>query len=842
MRRPSRPFQATTSLVAVVAVSLVAATCKTTTQPSCTVQGVVVTPSPVILTIAQTTTLTATVSATNCDTAPAVTWTSSNAAVGVVPNGTTAQITGVSATASPVAVTASAGGQSGTAQVTVVLPPSISLSSATLSFTAPQGGADPASQFITITNGGGGLLTGLSVGTIVYGAGATGWLQAPSLNGTTAPVTLTIQPVTGSLAPGSYSATIPVQSGVAANSPQTLTVNFTITASPVIGLSTSSLTYSATQGGADPASQFITITNTGSGSLTGLSTGTIVYGAGATGWLQAPNLSGTTAPATLTVQPVTGSLAPGSYSATIPVQSGAASNSPQNLTVTFNVAAPPAIQLSSATLNFSATEGGANPASQFTTISNSGGGSLTGLSTGTIVYGAGATGWLQAPSLSGTTAPATLTIQPVTGSLTPGAYSATIPVQSGVASNSPQTLTVNFTVASASAVVAFVGNNQTGLVGFAVNVRPAVRLTSGGNPVSNVGVTFAVQSGGGSIVGSATINTDGNGVAQVGDWVLGGAPGTNTLTATVTGPGIAGNPVTFTATGAAATFNITIQNVGPAFSPAVQTAFNDAVAKWQQVIFQDIPDFPAFTAAAGTCGTKSPAIGPVDVDDVLILADIDTIDGPGKILGQAGPCFIRGADRLTILGQMTFDSADMELLNTSGALNSVILHEMGHVLGFGSLWTQTQFNCLQNPSTPPGTILDTFFSCAKGRAMFDSIGGTNYTGGNKVPVENCGAASPPGCGAGNVNGHWREPVFGSELMTPFIDLSVPNPLSRLSAAAMEDLGYVVNYAGADAYTHTFSLVLGGAQRSLLSLDDDVGHDPIYVVDRSGRIVQVIRRQ
>jgi hypothetical protein len=841
MRRPSRPFQATTSLVAAVAVSLVAATCKTTTQPSCIVQSVVVTPSPVTLTIAQTATLTATVTATNCSTAPAVTWASGNAAVGVVPNGTTAQISGVSATASPVAVTASAGGQSGSAQVSVVLPPSISLSGATLSFSAPQGGANPASQFITITNGGGGSLTGLSTGTIVYGAGATGWLQAPNLNGTTAPATLTIQPVTGSLAPGSYSATIPVQSGVAANSPQTLTVDFTITPSPLIGLSATSLTYSAIQGGADPASQFITITNSGSGSLTGLSTGTIVYGAGATGWLQAPNLSGTTVPATLTVQPVTGSLAPGSYTATIPVQSGAASNSPQNLTVTFNVAAPPAIQLSSATLNFSATEGGANPASQFITITNGGGGTLSGLGTGTIVYGVGGTGWLQAPNLSGTTAPATLTIQPVTGSLTPGAYSATIPVQSGVASNSPQTLTVNFTVASASAVVAFVGNNQTGLVGYAVNVRPAVRLTAAGNPVSNVGVTFAVQSGGGSIVGNATINTDGNGVAQVGDWVLGAAPGANTLSATVTGTGIAGNPVTFAATGAAATFNITIQNVGPPFTSAVQTAFNDAVAKWQQIIYQDLPDITNFSVPANTCFSGQPAIGPVTVDDILILAKFDTIDGPGKVLGQAGPCAIRNSDHLTILGEMTFDSADVALLNSSGTLNSVILHEMGHVLGFGTLWTQAAFNCLQNPSTPPGTILDTYFSCPKGRAMFDSLGGTSYTGGNKVPVENCGPASPVGCGAGNVNGHWREPVFGPELMTPYIDISVTNPLSRLSAAAMEDLGYTVNYAGADPYTHTFSLVLGGAGGQL-GLVDDVSHGPIYVVDQSGRIVQVIRRQ
>jgi hypothetical protein len=309
-------------------------------------------------------------------------------------------------------------------------------------------------------------------------------------------------------------------------------VTFTVTPSPVIALSSATLTFSAQQGGADPASQFITITNGGSGSLTGLATGTITYGAGATGWLQAPILSGTTAPATLTLQPVTGALIPGTYTATVPVQSGVASNSPQNLTVSFTVTPPPAIALSSASLTFAATEGGANPPSQFITITNSGGGSLTGLNTGTITYGAGASGWLQAPNFNSTTAPATLTIQPVTGALTPGSYTATIPVQSGVATNSPQNLTVTFNVASPQTVVAFVGNNQTGLVGFALNVRPGVRLTGAGNvPVPNVSVTFAVASGGGSVTG-ATVNTNSNGVAQVGNWILGGSTGANTLTAT----------------------------------------------------------------------------------------------------------------------------------------------------------------------------------------------------------------------------------------------------------------------------------------------------------------------
>jgi hypothetical protein len=415
-------------------------------------------------------------------------------------------------------------------------------------------------------------------------------------------------------------------------------------------------------------------------------------------------------------------------------------------------------------------------------------------------------------------------------------------VQSSVASNSPQTVTVSFAVTAAQSVVAFVGNNQTGLVGFALNVRPGVRLTGPDNsPVPNASVTFVVASGGGS-VSTATVNTNANGVAQVGSWVLGGSAGTNTLTATVAGAGIAGNPVTFTATGAAPTFNVTIQNVGPAFSAAVQAAFNSAVTKWQQIIYQDIPDFPGFTAAAGTCGANSPAIGPVTVDDVLILARIDSIDGPRGILGQAGPCFVRSTGRLTVLGVMTFDSADVAGLITQGSLNSVILHEMGHVLGFGTLWTQAQFNCLRNPSSPPGTILDTYFSCAKAVAMFDSIGGTTYTGGNKVPVENCGPASPAGCGAGSVNGHWREPTFMEELMTGFLSGGVTNPLSRLSAAAMEDLGYGVNYAGSDDYVHLFTLLAGVPQQSLLPLGDDLHRGPIYVVDRSGRVVGTVQRR
>jgi adhesin/invasin len=84
------------------------------------------------------------------------------------------------------------------------------------------------------------------------------------------------------------------------------------------------------------------------------------------------------------------------------------------------------------------------------------------------------------------------------------------------------------------------------LQGTNVTIQPTVRVTdASGNPVVGAAVTFAVTSGGGMAAGLNQV-TDALGLAAVGSWTLGsGAP--NTLTATVTGTGITGNPVTFTA-------------------------------------------------------------------------------------------------------------------------------------------------------------------------------------------------------------------------------------------------------------------------------------------------------
>ena len=93
------------------------------------------------------------------------------------------------------------------------------------------------------------------------------------------------------------------------------------------------------------------------------------------------------------------------------------------------------------------------------------------------------------------------------------------------------------------------GNNQQAPIGTTLAIAPAAAVSDqSGNPVSNVSVTFAVASGGGSVTGGNT-TTNTSGVATVGSWTLGPLPGTNTVTATASGSGIAGNPATFTATG-----------------------------------------------------------------------------------------------------------------------------------------------------------------------------------------------------------------------------------------------------------------------------------------------------
>ncbi|MBR9990729.1 MAG: hypothetical protein KFH98_13295 [Gemmatimonadetes bacterium] len=314
-------------------------------------------------------------------------------------------------------------------------------------------------------------------------------------------------------------------------------------------------------------------------------------------------------------------------------------------------------------------------------------------------------------------------------------------------------------------------------------VSPAVVVRdASGRPLAGVVVTFQITQGGGTI-DRTTASTNGNGVASV-SWTLGADPVVNTLIASV--PAL--DPVIFDVT-PCGVYCVEIRYVGTISAP-LRAAFTNARIRWEQVIVGNLPSVQ-LNVGAGACKDSDgealvdhPAINEV-IDDLVVYVQIDSIDGPGGVLGSAGPCFIRNASRLPVLGVMRFDRADLLLMEQNGLLNDVILHELGHVLGFPTIWNDTQFNLLVGSGTD-----NPYFTGTNAVSRFQLAGGSPVNGVG-VPVENTG-------GAGTRDAHWRESVLASELMTGFIS-SGNNPLSTVTIGSLADIGYTVDYGAADPY-------------------------------------------
>jgi len=222
---------------------------------------------------------------------------------------------------------------------------------------------------------------------------------------------------------------------------------------------------------------------------------------------------------------------------------------------------------------------------------------------------------------------------------------------------------------------------------------------------------------------------------------------------------------------AASAYAIEVRFLG-GLTPAQEDAFKRAADRWTSVIVGDLP---------------SVMVDGEVVDDLLILAQGVPIDGPGSILGQAGPTHLRpesagAASVLPVKGIMSFDTADLEKMEEEGTLVDVITHEMGHVIGIGTIWSR------KNLLGGAGTSNPTF----SGQAAQAEYGALKETRPEAVPVENMG-------GPGTRDSHWREVVFQNELMSGFI-AAADNPISRLTVGSLQDLGYEVNLEAAEPYT------------------------------------------
>lgn len=218
-----------------------------------------------------------------------------------------------------------------------------------------------------------------------------------------------------------------------------------------------------------------------------------------------------------------------------------------------------------------------------------------------------------------------------------------------------------------------------------------------------------------------------------------------------------------------AKFSIDVRFMG-GLNAVQQAVFQHAAARWAEVI---VGDFPSIN------------IGTEIIESLVIEASGISIDGggtvDGNILGQSAPTTFRLSNGLPVKGFMEFDTFDLEQMETEGILQSVILHEMGHVLGIGTIWKAKHVLVGAGRANPQFVGKEADKEWVK----------LSHLPARTLPVENHG-------GSGTADSHWRETVFGSELMTGFIS-GASQPLSRMTIASLADLGYEVDLTKADKF-------------------------------------------
>jgi hypothetical protein len=352
----------------------------------------------------------------------------------------------------------------------------LQVSPSALTFWATSGGTDPSPQTVVLSNNRSRERTWAATAN-------TPWITITPSSGTitTENDTISVRTTAAGLAAGSYSASVTItvanQNGRIRRTilPVTLSISGAV-ATPVIQLSQSSLTFSGTAGGANPAPTTFSISNTGGGTLAWTANDTAA-------WLALSPASGTNTGTVTTSVNLTG-LAAGTYNATVSVTATGATTKTIPVTLTLTAATlAPAIGLNTTSLGFAGAVGGTNPSAQSIAISNVGGGTLSWTASDNAA-------WLTLSPLSGTNA-GTVTANVNLAGLLTGSYTATVTVTATGAT--PKTVPVTLTVT---------GSTSGGTIGFSPTNLAFSGTVGGTNPTAK---TFSITNTGGGTL-SWTVN------------------------------------------------------------------------------------------------------------------------------------------------------------------------------------------------------------------------------------------------------------------------------------------------------------------------------------------------
>ena len=224
-----------------------------------------------------------------------------------------------------------------------------------------------------------------------------------------------------------------------------------------------------------------------------------------------------------------------------------------------------------------------------------------------------------------------------------------------------------------------------------------------------------------------------------------------------------------------------------------------AARRWMSVVVGDLPDYEFAEGYSSTCGGRPYEIPAGErIDDLRIY--VSSSVGSTFAIGEGAPHVLRESSRLPAVGCMSVR------LDAPSFIFDIALHEVGHILGFGSLWDEFGFIHDLSYSDPHA---DTHFNGPKAIAAFDEAGGLDYEG-KKVPVQKRDGA------------HWRINGVSGDIMLP--GRIGEAALTAITVQSLADMGYVVDVTEAD-------------QHSLNDAPFSVGSAvPFHPLDQQGSII------
>ncbi|MGH7650277.1 MAG: leishmanolysin-related zinc metalloendopeptidase [Gemmatimonadaceae bacterium] len=344
------------------------------------------------------------------------------------------------------------------------------------------------------------------------------------------------------------------------------------------------------------------------------------------------------------------------------------------------------------------------------------------------------------------------------------------------------TTTISFAAnAAAAALQSFnivSGNNQSAFAGTAP-AQPVVLapVDQYGNTLDGQVATFSVAQGGGSLA-APTASSSADGTITMPRFTLGVSALPQQAVAT-----IGSHSVSVSAT-VRSSYVLDIRFWGAGLSASQQELFTNSAARIRGIVVGSLPAVDASGTDPAICGVTGVPVLAESIPGLIIFASIQPIDGPGNLVAQSAPCVTRGtSDMRTAIGVVKLDAADIATLAPT-TLQDIVTHEILHVLGIGSHWSAEGLLINFNSPTVAYTGTNGIAGCRAAGGIISCM--------TSVPVENTG-------GSGTANSHWRESVFGSELMTGYVNIG-EMPLSILTVRSLADMGYSINPSGADPYT------------------------------------------